>query len=450
VLGGVLPYLKQPEISMEYQEAFCTKNFYSDKISCDVAMVLEDNGEALTERIRMIEQAKTNIILSTFDFRSDISGKQMIAALKAAAQRGVSVQILMDGFNSWLRMAGNPYFYSLASEKNVEIRIYNKANPLIPWKGMSRMHDKYLIADNSGYILGGRNTFDYFLGNQDGYKNYDRDILVYNTGGSDSSVYQIQNYFFAVWEMDCCKPWHNTGWDAWIPSVKRAAQDLQQIYVEMKREHADWFEVVDYTKKAGQVNKITLLSNPTELYPKEPKVFYALKNLMMEADKEVLIHTPYIMCNDMMYQSFHEICSGKADVFLMTNSASNNGNPFGAVDYVIHKKEILDTGLKVLEYEGGVSCHGKSIVIDDKIAIIGSFNMDMKSVYQDTELMLVINSKDVTRQLKENLLEYQKDAKLAVLKEGEMEALFDKEIPLVKRVQRWMIRVLNPWLRFLL
>ena len=40
------------------------------------------------------------------------------------------------------------------------------------------MHDKYLIADGKTYVLGGRNTYNYFLGDFPGHKNYDRDVLV--------------------------------------------------------------------------------------------------------------------------------------------------------------------------------------------------------------------------------------------------------------------------------
>ena len=145
-------------------------------------MLIEDNGEALAERIRMLEHAKQSIVLSTFDFHSDISGKKMLAALWAAAERGVKVKILADGCNSWLRMTGNAYFYALASHENVTIKTYNPVNPLLPFHAMSRMHDKYVIVDDSLYLLGGRNVYDSFLGAQDGPKNYDRDVLVYHEG----------------------------------------------------------------------------------------------------------------------------------------------------------------------------------------------------------------------------------------------------------------------------
>lgn len=65
---------------------------------------------------------------------------------------------------SFLSMRGDPYFEALAGMENVEIKIYNPVNLLTPWKLMGRLHDKYLIVDRTAYIMGGRNTYDYFLG----------------------------------------------------------------------------------------------------------------------------------------------------------------------------------------------------------------------------------------------------------------------------------------------
>ena len=76
----------------------------------------------------------------------------ILGALHDAADRGVHIRLLVDGMESWIDMEGNPYFYGLSSHENVEIKLYNKANPLKPWKMMGRMHDKYLIADGKRYI----------------------------------------------------------------------------------------------------------------------------------------------------------------------------------------------------------------------------------------------------------------------------------------------------------
>ena len=93
-MGVCLSYARQPRVSQEYQDAFQPADFYSDTVSCDRACIIEDNEEALELRLRMIAQARERIVLSTFEFRADESGKDILSALMAAAKRGVEVKIL--------------------------------------------------------------------------------------------------------------------------------------------------------------------------------------------------------------------------------------------------------------------------------------------------------------------------------------------------------------------
>ena len=411
LLAGVLiTGFQQPGISDEFIKSFQTESFYGNGEFTDRAVIIEDNNEALIERVRLIKSAKEQILFSTFDFRSDLSGKVVLAALLDAAERGVKVQIVVDGVSGRLRMGQNPYFFALSSHKNAEIRIYSRINLLAPWKLMGRMHDKYIIADNRAYILGGRNSFSYFLGEWPGHKNYDRDVLVYNAGGKkESSIYQVEAYFYEIWNLDCMSVFHNSSRTAKRASVERAANELRQIYKEYLTEYPAAAIEADYHAITYPTKKITLLANPTTPYAKEPTVFYALAGLMEQAKKSVTIHTPYIISNDIMYDTFAEIAEKVPEVIMMTNSVANNGNPFGAGDYRANIGKILNTGMSLYEYEGGVSYHGKSIVIDDNLSVVGSFNMDMRSAYLDTELMLVIDSEQVNAQLRECLSRYEKE-----------------------------------------
>ena len=161
-------------------------------------------------------------------------------------------------------------------------------------------------------------------------------------------------------------------------------------------------------KKHKICKMIALVSNPIHTASKEPVVWYQLGELMKSAKNRVKIHTPYIICNDMMYNTWEEIAENVPNFSIMTNSVANNGNPFGSADYAKNRNKILNTGIDIWEYEGGYSYHGKSILIDDDISVIGSFNMDMRSTYLDTELMLVILSKEINKQLEEGLMEYEK------------------------------------------
>ena len=64
--------------------------------------------------------------------------------------------------------------------------------------------------------------------------------------------------------------------------------------------------------------------------------------------------------------------------------------------------------------------------------------------------MLVIDSEELNGQLRAAMEYYQKSAEPAVLKNGEMEKLFAREVPIAIRLQRWIIKILDPYLRFLL
>lgn len=453
VLGILISGFKQPEISGEFQQNFDVNSFYGQKEAADRAVIIEDNGEALLERVRMIRNAKERIILSTFDFRDDEMGRIMIAALLEAADRGVNVRVVVDGVSGLLRMEQNPYFFALSSHPDAEVRIYNKINLLKPWALMGRLHDKYLIVDEMAYVLGGRNTFSYFLGNTEGHKNYDRDVFVYNAAGSGaSSLYQVEAYFEGIWNHKATGRFHDSESTARRASVKNAREDLKKLYDRYLAENPAVLETPDYTAMTYPVRKITLLANPTGTGAKEPTVFYALAALMENAEEAVTIHTPYIICNEMMYDAFSRISKAVPEARMMTNSAANNGNPFGSGDYQKNFNRIMATGIRLYEYEGGISYHGKSIVIDNNISIVGSFNMDMRSVYLDTELMLVIDSDEVNTQLREIMAGYEAESG-RVLADGTRvypEGVVPQEMSTKKRIRVKLIYTLLGWARRLL
>ncbi len=285
---------------------------------------------------------------------------------------------------------------------------------------MGRMHDKYLIADGKTYILGGRNTYNYFLGDFPGHKNYDRDVLVVcDEPEKENSVNQLSEYFETIWNQEYSGYFHNNKKLANRKSVKNAVLELQNSY-----------------QKYFEENKETIHTGP-----KEPVVWYQLGELMKNAKERVKIHTPYIICNDMMYNTWKEIAESVPDFSIMTNSVANNGNPFGSADYARNRNRILNTGIDIWEYEGGYSYHGKSILIDDDLSVIGSFNMDMRSTYLDTELMLVIRSKEINKQLEEGMMEYERVSR-QVLEDGTYRDPYHVEpIELTKKRQRNVLLV---------
>ena len=451
LLGICVAYKKQPEVSNTTKKETKNGSWNECSENTERAVIIEKNPEALLQRVRLIKNAKKEIILSTFAFQSDESGKLILGALHDAADRGVHVRLLVDGMESWVDMEGNPYFYGLSSHENVEIKLYNKANPLKPWKMMGRMHDKYLIADGKRYILGGRNTYNYFLGDFPGHKNYDRDVLVVcDEPEKENSVNQLSKYFETIWNQEDSGYFHNNKKLANRKSVKNAVLELQNGYQKYFEENKERICDTDYTDETFETEKIALVSNPIHTGSKEPVVWYQLGELMKNAKNRVKIHTPYIICNDMMYDTLAGAAAGK-EVSVMTNSVANNGNSFGAADLEKNRDKMLATGISLLEYEGGVSYHGKSLVIDDDISVVGSFNMDMRSAYLDTELMLVIKSDELNAQLREIMSGYEKSA-VTALPDGSYDNPYNvvpQEITTTRKVRKDIIKTLFYWARFL-
>ena len=453
-IGIYTAYKKQPKVSSETKTAVQEeiKNWNQSSENPERATIIEENNEALLQRIRLIQNAREEIILSTFAFHSDESGKLIMGALLEAANRGIKVRILADGFESWTAMEWNPYFYALSSHENIEVKIYNRANPLTPWKMMGRMHDKYLIADGSIYILGGRNTYNYFLGDFEKYKNYDRDVLVIcENPQKENSVSQLLDYFENIWKQDDCAYFHEDKKLADKASVKKAALRMEEEYKEYAAEYKERIFDSDYTDETFETEKITLVSNPIHTGAKEPVVWYTLGELMKNAKERVKIHTPYIICNEMMYNTWADVTKNVSEFSVMTNSAANNGNPFGSADYAVNRDKIVDTGIDIWEYEGGFSYHGKSILIDDNLSVIGSFNMDMRSAYLDTELMLVIRSSEINKQLEEGMMTYEKMSR-QVLEDGTYNNPYHVEpIALTKKkqIKIFLVQHLLGWVRFL-
>ena len=345
-----IPYIQHKNVSVSYQKKFAKQSFYSDTAGTERVAYINDNTDALLYRLHMLDEAKDEIILSTFDFNADKSGQDMMASLLHAADRGVSV------------------------------RIYNPINLLKPWNLQARMHDKYVIVDQKMYLLGGRNTTNLFLGDYSRSKNIDRELFVYETAENDSSsIRQLTDYFESVWALSDSKEYTCKKMTKKIQSCKAK---LENRYTSLKEKYPDAYSTWDYEALTLQTNKVSLLSNPIKSENKEPWMWYSLHQLMMQGE-QARIYTPYIICGKEMYQDLTELHEKNIPVEIITNDVASGANPWGCTDYLNQKKNIWETGARVYEFMGAHSCHTKAVLIDDRMSIVGSYNMDMRSTYQD-------------------------------------------------------------------
>ena len=94
VAGAVVPFVNAKQVQGELREE---SEFYSEETGTDRAAIIESNKDALDIRLSMFEEAKKSIVFSTFDIRDGKSTRDVFSSLLMAADRGVKVQIIVDG-----------------------------------------------------------------------------------------------------------------------------------------------------------------------------------------------------------------------------------------------------------------------------------------------------------------------------------------------------------------
>lgn len=424
--GLLLPFCRPKMVGEEYQWKVLDREYLGQEgQGTDRACIVETAVEALEVRLQMLDFAKEDIVLATFDMRDCESTRDIAAVLLQAADRGVKVKLLVDGVSGLLRMR-KPIFKLLGSHENIEIRLYNEPNLLFPWTLNGRMHDKYIMVDGTYLLMGGRNTFDYFLGAYtDKNLSLDREVFfVSDIQIENSAIAQMEEYYKLVWEQDVCKALYDKEKYGQGSKEQKLREELDNRYKDLERTVLKEVEGISFVENTVPVEKATLLYNPVSIMGKEPWVFYELTKLMGQAKERVYIHTPYAVCNDYMYKELANIALEVPEVIIQLNTISNGDNVCASADYIYNKKRLLACDMTIYEYDGGDSSHGKSVLIDDRLSVIGSFNFDMRSAYIDTELMFVIDSRELNQDLEKKLLALEQDS-IKVLSEEEYMVPFE-------------------------
>ncbi len=453
-----LPFVQQKEVSESAKEELNVDRFYGDGVSVDRASIIEDSKEALDIRLWMLNEAKDKIILSSFSFKTDRSCQEIFATVYAAAKRGVEVQIIADGLSAGRDMKKDPMYYALAKLPNVTIKYYNNFDPLRPWTFNGRLHDKYVIVDDRMLLLGGRNTSNYFLGTYNtNVLSYDRDVFVYNTAAGteksgESVIHEVEAYFTTLWNAKESEvvfnkiPWTKKG------KVNDAVKMYETVYDTLLSEReALMTGDVDFIGKTVETNKITLITNPIHIMSKEPYIWYQINELMQKAENRIWIQSPYVVMNKAMENDLAKLKEKRMEYEILLNAVEVGDNYVASSDYLFNKQDVLNTGATIYEFAGEHSMHDKSVLIDDDLSIIGSYNFDMRSVYLDTETMLVIHGKEFNAQL-EKVMRDMKEQSYELDSDGNYVAGQDvtlPEIPWWKKIAFRVTSVVFQIIRYL-
>ncbi|MGD9663004.1 MAG: phospholipase D-like domain-containing protein, partial [Porticoccaceae bacterium] len=116
-----------------------------------------------------------------------------------------------------------------------------------------------------------------------------------------------------------------------------------------------------------------------------------MMQLAMSAQEQVVVQTPYATTNPQMLDWLDDV-GQHVPVTLVTNSMASSQNYPAFSNYAYSRNKFMEAGTSLYEYQSSHSIHGKTMLVDDRMSIVGSLNMDDRSLYLDTEIMLAIDS----------------------------------------------------------
>jgi len=406
------------------------------------AILLEEGASALVARGWLAENAVQSLDLQYFIFSSDNVGILSTDTLLLAAERGVKVRLIVDDTLSH----GDPdLLQALALHPNAEVRIYNPTlkvgvsqwrqakNVVTNFRGVNqRMHNKLFIADSKVAITGGRNvSSEYF--DLDGHANFrDRDILLIH-----GAVEETQKSFDSFWESSLSVPitklmgerpdvpvgeaWrvlheYSCNPQNFYPAIRKRINRLPASFAKQREEGLlHTLDDVHFVWDPPGKNESDGMWDGSDTTT-------TLIELVQRAKKSIVIQTPYLVTTEVSQKVFKEATDRGVRIRILTNSLSATDNVMAFSGYKRSRKALLKSGVEIFELKPDpeiqaaimngplrfrmtteLAVHAKSMVIDDEIAVVGSFNLDPRSANLNTEVLAVLHSEPLSRYLKHQM-----------------------------------------------
>ncbi len=382
--------------------------------------LLSSGEEALRSLITLADRAERTLDIQYYIIEQDNSARLLLRHVRAAADRGVRVRILVDDLNT---SGEDRRFASLGRKPNIEVRLFNPfaGGRLALWTRFlfalheiprinHRMHNKLFVADNALAITGGRNIGDqYFV--RDGQSNFiDVDVIA-----AGSVVPQLSESFDAFWNSRYAYP---------IASLAQATAGAPGAQIQ---ESGPLDEDADWLARDLDAHRLSLQWIPATVLADRPAKIAAdtsagvpetiadnIASLMRSATQEVVIISAYFVPGADGMALMHELAQRGVRIRILTNSLASTDSPLVYNGYAHYRKPLLELGAELYEVRPHLSdkrlrfhpfrhslasLHAKALVIDGKTVFIGSLNMDGRSRRINSELGLVIRSRDIAHQV---------------------------------------------------
>lgn len=311
-----------------------------------------DYVESFKEFEKSIIEAKKSIYICTYVFKYDTVTEEIIKLLEQKAKQGVEIKILIDSLGSLYTYLFQGRLKGL-KQAGVQIKFFMPIFQ-IPFRNYInlRNHRKIYIFDNQKVLSGGINLSKEYFG-KEYIRNRWEDILFSCKGKSVED-------FFTIFASD------------WYYATKeRLSFDLIPVIIDGNE-------------------KIKVLPSGPDV--KTDLLYETILSKIFSAKERIWIVTPYFIPNETLTKALIIAKHKGVDIKLITPKQSNHIVADLARSSFL--RELQDNEIDILLYRGPM-LHAKAILFDNKWAMVGSVNLDNRSLFLNYEVTTFVSSEEV-------------------------------------------------------
>jgi len=363
----------------------------------DNAVDIYTNGNKKFDKLLQdIEAAVSHIHLEYYIVRDDELGRRLVHALTAKAKQGVQIRFLYDHIGS--SNLTRRFFRGLRAAGGRATAFFPSRIPYVNLKINYRNHRKLVIIDGKIGYIGGFNIGDEYLGLNKHFGNW-RDTHLRVRG---SAVLQMQAQFLMDWNL------------------------ANSEKVELGEDFFPQFE-----SSFGNIGMQVVASGPDSEYQ---NIKDAYIKMIYSAKDIICMQTPYFIPDESLMTALKIASASGVDVRIMLPKKRDHFFVYWATHSYL--EELLANGVKCYLYEDGF-LHAKTLIIDRKIASVGTANLDIRSFKLNFEMNAFIYDTKTTEELY-SLFEEDMQHSLLLTKE-----LYNSR-PLLNRLKESISRLLSP------
>ncbi len=385
-------------------------------------LMLAEGREAFATRMLLAEAAERSLDVQVYIWHADLTGTFLMQAMRAAADRGVRVRLLLDD-NTTAGM--DERLAALDSHPHIEVRLFNPFKQR-DWRWVGyltdfgrlnrRMHNKSITADDRVSIVGGRNIGDEYFGAGQEVSFVDMDVLA--TG---AVVPQVSADFDRYWSSASAYPVA-----ALLPPAPAQALDRLTASADALARSPNaspYISALEQSRFIKQLvaGELALEWTTVRLVSDDPAkglgqaksdtlVPQRLREVLGRPTQELLLVSPYFVPTDSGTRALTDLREQGINVSVLTNSLAATDVPAVHAGYAKRRAALLRGGVKLFELKpdgiaprsspgdrgmmgsSGASLHAKTFAIDGQRVFVGSFNLDPRSAALNTESGFVIDS----------------------------------------------------------